>query len=215
MKKNIIVCGDLHAQWDHLNNLINEENPQSIFQCGDFGYWPKSKKLWYKNCIKNSKTKIYFCDGNHEDHWSLQNLEDNQICKNIYYMKRSSIYFLKDGRSVLFMGGAESIDKKSRSIGFDWFSEETITQKDIWNIPDIPIDVVISHTCPMEFFKKLHIRNHINDPSCEGLSYILNKYHPKLWYFSHFHIYKEGITKDCKWFCLNKSNNFGWYKYLI
>ena len=43
---------------------------------------------------------------------------------------------LPDGRIVLFMGGADSIDKKYRKIGFDWFPEELITQKDIYELPD-------------------------------------------------------------------------------
>ncbi len=31
----------VHAEFNKLNQFINKKNPDLIFQCGDFGYWPK------------------------------------------------------------------------------------------------------------------------------------------------------------------------------
>ena len=51
------------------------------------------------------------------------------------------------------------------------------------------------------------ILNHIDyineQPSRDALSYVLDKYHPKLWYFGHMHIYDQNIYNGCKWTCLS------------
>ena len=208
----IIVIGDVHADFGTLNQFIAKKKPKIILSTGDFGYWPHlntfkidyfgNKKKVEKKIPKVGDSKLYWCDGNHEDHWELKKLTSNEIWPNVFYMKRGSILTLPDRRNVLFMGGANSIDKNSRTFGIDWFPEENITWSDIENIPkDIKIDIVISHTCPNEFDIKCYDR----DSNRDALSYILNTYNPSLWYFGHWHTYKTGFTKGCRWTVLNHS----------
>ena len=150
----IAVCGDFHAEFGKVNQFINSMPLIStILQCGDFGYWPRFYNFnqGNKKLIKNKNVKIYWCDGNHEDFDSIKKIENNEILPNIFYMKRGSILTLEDGRKVLFIGGAYSIDKDARIPGDTWFPEEEITQKDIYDLPDEKIDIVISHTAPTEF----------------------------------------------------------------
>ena len=49
---------------------------------------------------------------------------------------------LPDGRTVLFMGGALSVDKAWRTPGYDWFPEESITTGDLDRLPDVHVDIV-------------------------------------------------------------------------
>jgi len=218
-----LVFGDIHGEFAKLNKILTKvrDRTDTILQCGDWGYWPKFHGTTYVdrytgrvkrndnyNVKNGTMTKIYFCDGNHEDHESLLKLESNEIMPNVFYMKRGSILTLDDGRVVLFIGGAYSIDKKYRTPGLDWFPEESITQQDIYNLPDVKIDIVISHTCPREFYNKLSFRNDfidlkVNDPSMDALSHVLNKYRPPLWYFAHFHLFKQGYDNDCRWTALS------------
>ena len=221
-----IVCGDFHGYFKLVNKFLNKKpGVNSILQCGDFGYWPKSNDIFYASIyrspkhfneysLKNKKTKIYFCDGNHEDHESLKSLENNEIMKNVFYMKRGSVLALPDGRNVLFIGGAYSIDKKYRTPGEDWFPEEMISQQDIANLPDTEIDIVISHTSPTEFKVKDYHEDYHRDSSRDALSYVLEKYHPKLWYFGHMHLFQQGFNSDCKWTCLSsiESSQQWWIK---
>ena len=241
MTKNgeILVIGDLHGQWGSVNILINNNKPYIILQCGDFGYWPKwhnttmiyadlysnkrVKQPWDQYGLRPKNTKIYWADGNHEDHWAIRkNLIETsnyEIQPNVFYQSRGSTLELPDKRIVLFMGGAESIDKNVRTMGFDWFPDEVISQMDIENLPECNVDIVISHTCPREFFVKLLSKKEekINkwmkakDPSMMALSYILHKYRPKLWYFGHFHMFKIGYYHDTKWFALNKVSDTDWW----
>ena len=75
-RQKILVVGDTHGEWGRLNQLINTKCPDLILQCGDFGWWPKmevtrpvlygQQKVWHLNGIKPKKTRVYWCDGNHE-----------------------------------------------------------------------------------------------------------------------------------------------------
>jgi len=226
--KKIFVVGDIHGDWSSLNKLISRHKPNIILQCGDFGWWPKwnntsiindgvnYKKKWNQYGIKNGDCKIYWCDGNHEDHWDLEKYkEQTEVMPNIFYMPRGSVLELPDGRNVLFVGGALSVDKKDRKLGYDWFPEEEISYKTINNLPDCKIDIVISHTCATSFreVNEFCMFKH-KDSSSDALDYVLRKYNPPLWYFGHFHFYQRGKFKDTQWFCLNTNAYSYWWRTL-
>lgn len=214
--------GDVHGRFDVLNAFINKKKPDIILQCGDFGYFPnisnkQKNPKWPKGDLvpKMGNTKLYWCDGNHEDHWSLKELKNNEIYPNVFYMKRGSTLTLPDGRVVLFMGGADSIDKGSRRLGYDWFPEEVITQKDTIGLSeDMNVDIIISHTCPYSF-DMISNNMKIGDPSRHALSLLLKLYKPSLFFFAHWHVYKTGCQHGCKWICLNMINKTNGWCYLL
>jgi len=75
---------------------------------------------------------LYFIDGNHDDHSVLSKIEEEtELLKNINYIPRGTIKKLHDGRTALFIGGGDSIDKHLRTEGIDWWREELITYKDM------------------------------------------------------------------------------------
>jgi len=231
MNDKILVIGDLHGNWIPLNILIAKKRPDIILQCGDYGYWPKwhntrgigypkRQKKWNLYGLKPGKTKIYWCDGNHEDHWAIKEIIETGNCEiqpNIFYQPRGSTIELPDGRKVLFMGGGESIDKEIRTIGIDWFPEETITQSDIKDLPDEKIDIIISHTCTIDMYRSIMNIKPDNDyrilkgedPSLHGLQFIFEQYKPDLWYFGHFHLFMKGKIRDTNWTALDMPQNIG------
>ena len=205
----IIVAGDIHGDFWALNGLINSHpDIKMIIQCGDFGWWPRCTLDYWKNrgggTLKNGDVKIIWCDGNHEDFEDLKKYDDiTEVLPNVFYMPRGSIMTLPDERNVLFIGGGLSIDRKyriERCRDFGWFEEETISQKDINELPDEKIDIVISHTAPELFkLKDYHDNFYPIDPSRKALDYVYEKYKPSLWFFGHMHRYQEGNFKGCKW----------------
>ena len=216
----IIVAGDFHGNFTYVNQLLNSNNKISmILQCGDFGWWPRfhgktivdnSGRIvrWDNFGLKNHNKKIFWCPGNHEDWESLKDLENNEVHPNVFYMKRGSILTLEDGRKVLFMGGGLSIDRKfrtERGADFGWFWEETISQKDIEELPDEKIDIIISHTAPKEFKLKDYHDDawYPTDPSRKALDYLLEKYKPRLWYFGHMHKFQTGRRNNTEWIGLS------------
>ena len=240
MNKDIIVCGDIHGYWRYLNTLINKKKPTLILQCGDWGFFPHhARKAFTKNGVRYSgfdpwgvkahNTKVIFCPGNHDCWWDLQlwdDLELPEMYHNVFYAKRGTTYTLPDGRVVLFMGGAASIDKASRTIGIDWWPEEMISISELYKLEERElenVDIIISHTCPQEFNPLLNPKKPYNgweykfhDSSQEVLSELLYMYKPSLWYFGHFHVYMEGFFEETgtKWLCLNDTPNTNWWKFL-
>ncbi len=226
----ILIMGDIHGSWGFLNAIIRIERPDIILQCGDFGFFPNDIKYNPKN-IKTKETKIYWCDGNHEDFSVINDLingitynefgekqqiknferpNEIEVAPNIFYKPRGSTLTLPDGRTILFMGGAHSIDKPFRTPGLDWFPDETIKESDINFLPDFNIDIVISHTCPKIFVLPVNnasFENHgfdlSKDISQEILTHVYEKYKPKKWFFGHWHLKYSGVFDNCEWYALN------------
>lgn len=219
----IIVIGDIHNQFNKLNNFIDKKKPDILFIVGDFGYFENSvssdiikdgiKYIGFKSIknIKPNNTKIYWIDGNHESHLELvkyQNGKIHEIEKNIFFCSRGSTITINN-YNILFIGGAASIDKNAKTEGVDWFREETISYQDFEKcmIYD-KIDIVFSHTCPEYFVKYIKNNNKINDSSTTALNIIFNYYNPKLWFFGHWHKYVENIYHGCNFFGLDHIDSF-------
>lgn len=252
--KSVLILGDLHGVWRKVNTLIAKYKPTTVLQVGDFGWWPRFHKTTHISTgvyrydqlygykkqmpfnqygLKPGKSKVYFCAGNHEDWEDLNRKADSynpihvEVFDNVFYMPRCSILVLPDGRNVLFMGGAASTDKEYRQYRYDWYPEETITQADIYNLPeDINIDIVISHTSPSWFKQELFEKSDdwkqsdsywlekFRDSSCLALDVVWERYRPSLWFFGHYHIAKYGQYRNTKWFALNKETDVGWWMFL-
>jgi len=204
-KMKTLIVGDVHGRFGDLNAFINKQKPELVIACGDFGYWPNFDKDGFGfDFIKPQGSEILWCDGNHEDHWSLRDRKTDELVPNVHYMPRGSTFTLDDGRTILFMGGGDSIDKNARTIGIDWFPQEVIRQKDLDNLPDIKIDIVISHTCPLELVDTMiQGRYKSVEPSNHALSVVFEKYKPDLWYYGHWHFFKETTLRNTKFTALS------------
>lgn len=224
----LYVLGDIHADFGALNQFINKKQPDIILQCGDFGWWPHRhgtdkitrNRRFDQYSVKPGKTKVYWVDGNHENHDDLQ--ERVRAAKvgpveipvpGCFYMPRGSILTLPDGRTVLFFGGAMSTDQEGRVEGDDWWAGEVPTQADLKQARAQVaahggrVDVVISHTGPLAFLQQLP-KNKIDhdrlmDPTVSLLDIILGEFHPKQWFFGHFHLHAKGLDHGCEWQCLS------------
>lgn len=216
-----LITGDVHNEFHILNQLINKKRPDGVFCCGDFGYWPKFARHNYAQPLSKIKLQgaewVRWCDGNHEDFWSLKEREQDEIEPGIIYMPRGSTFTLPDGRVVLFMGGAHSIDKMYRKLGYDWFPDEEITQSDFQNLPDCKVDIFITHTCPNEFVNDLRkfYTEKDYEPSNQALSELWKIYQPDLWFFGHWHHYRELTLGHTKCYALS-APGFGdrWWMWL-
>ena len=203
-----------------------------ILQAGDFGYWPhkhcttdlsrRGRTLWNQYGIKNEVpglkdglVKIYWCDGNHENHDALDALETanpsqafHEIMPGVYFASFGSILQLLDGTRVMFCGGADSIDKDWRTPGDTWWPQEIINIQDMNRLPkpgSVSVDWVLSHTCPtcFQIEKVLGYSGKENDPSKQYLDWIFKSFSPKRWWFGHYHDYRRGEYRGCRWTLLN------------
>ncbi len=220
---NVLIAGDIHNEFGRLNALMNRFRKKAdlVILPGDFGYWPRmSRKIGYLKVgeIVNHGIPILWCDGNHEDHQSLGERDSDELVPGITYMPRGSTYTLEDGRTIMFMGGAFSTDYEERVVGYNWFPrEEMISQKDMMNLPDVKVDIFITHTCPTELYTTMvkYYDGRNPEPSNFYLSELWKRYRPDLWFFGHWHHYKTGNLELTRWYALNHSTSGSrWWMWL-
>ena len=226
---SIYVVGDIHAEFSYLNRFIEGKAPDILLCCGDFGYWENHRNGWYHDKLKNPKTKVYFCDGNHECHPALVELVDEygwknpiEIQKDLFYCPRGSSIVLPTGESVLFFGGADSIDKDWRTPGRDWFPEENISQREIDRLDGKYYDIVVSHTCPSPLVKPMlnclgldSSYPKYSDPNSKALDVVYESAKPSKWYFGHWHVPYDTVIDNCEFRCLNMVPRSGyWFEHV-
>ncbi|MEI6305334.1 MAG: metallophosphoesterase [Deltaproteobacteria bacterium] len=154
-----------------------------------------------------------FIDGNHEHMPRLLSLplEDRfggrvgRAARNVYYLRRGERYDI-DGRLLLCLGGAFSIDRANRVCGETWFQEEIPTLLDVEatkrSAAKGPVDVMLTHTCPSDIKTLLPLYlNSMSDPTEHILSELRPLAQPRFWIFGHHHVnwrgYEEGIHYTC------------------
>jgi len=212
----MLMVGDVHGRFYKLREIIEQSGEFVTVQVGDFGYYPKYPDVWGE--VKElSGKRIYFVDGNHEDHEEILALYgESDKCGVVFedrtdgfvvHMQRGSLYTIQ-GKMVLAIGGAASIDQRYRTPGLDWFSQEIPRYEDIdWKLlSNHKVDIVVSHTCPQEFLPELQEKKRIrldNDPTRKLLSEVLRRVKPERWVFGHWHLRASGVYRGCRWDCLD------------
>jgi predicted phosphodiesterase len=208
----ILIVGDIHSHFEMLRLVVQKTDAEMVLQCGDFGYWPTYNRYKLPRkplCNKKGKpVPVHFCDGNHEDHKALKVLRATgnfEIAPRIFYQRRGSILTLPDGRTVLFAGGAYSIDRQQRIAGVTWFEEEVLTTTEAAGFPDCRVDIVVSHTAPASLDLGINAFN--LDVSRLALDDILVRYKPAVWFFGHWHRQFKVRHKACDFFGLSLLEN--------
>lgn len=209
----VYVTGDKHQNYYDLFKFADKmelnENDY-IIVLGDMGlFWryDRTDALEFINYFEQTYNfNLYFLDGNHENFNILKTLpEDEQgmgfISQHIRHLKRGRRYNIQ-GRDILTIGGADSIDKFKRIGGLSWWEEERITDEDIKDIKEDNYTYVLSHTCPISIFNMYKndlctLGNIVDDDNPEfkvsnyKLQDVLMKITWEHWYFGHYHIDKD------------------------
>ena len=138
-------------------------------------------------------------DGNHENHDAIEELrivekfggKVRKVSESVFIAERGEIYTI-NGKKILTLGGADSIDKHLRIKGIDWWEQESITQKDFNNALDnlerynYDVDYFITHTGGSEVVKFLGFNTF---PSDKYIDFILNSLPPRTrHYCGHYHV---------------------------
>jgi predicted phosphodiesterase len=152
----ILLLGDIHGQCGILKKALDiskQSNAIAIIQLGDFGMFPDNED-WFRKNIEDAHIPIYFIDGNHDDcsRWvQYDSIHKIWNDRELYYVPRGTVIEL-DGRTIAFVGGASSIDKKMRlENNMHWDNNENIGDDHInrllKNADGKTIDMLLTH-CP-------------------------------------------------------------------
>lgn len=218
----IAITGDTHNMIDDIKmkaELFTQQAKRKLtkedYLCvvGDFGFLYRFNKN-YKEILlmfENFPFTTLFVDGNHEDFDVINSLKEvdmfgskvGKFTNSIFHLKRGEIYTIDD-KKFFVMGGANSIDKEMRTLGFDYFFEEIPSYADELNaFQNIDkhfnyVDYVLTHTAPTfvvnTVLHSLNLTHKYNDQTEILLRHLELELEYKKWFFGHFHT--DGLFLD-------------------
>lgn len=225
----VFITGDKHQRFEGIINKADfgyfDEN-DAVIVLGDMGlFWRHDKKdanSFIEYFEQNYKFMLYFIDGNHENFKLLNALKEDEngmgyVSEHIRHLKRGRRYNIQ-GKDILAIGGADSVDKFRRTEGLSWWKDEAITNEDVARVEAGHYDYVLSHCCPASVFNdnKVYLctlGNIVDDSNPDfhisenKLEQVKNKITFNKWYFGHYHVDRD---IDDKFSCLFHS-----YKELV
>lgn len=221
----VIVCGDfglpfltsqaegyekfLELKPDGVESIYDiDEDPESGYLDPElFGIICSRHTVDYTNAVERLNKKKYtllFIDGNHDNHdfWGKQPVEDwhggkvhkHPHIENCYHLMRGEVYDIDD-KKIFTFGGALSIDKNFRSMGFDWWVQEEATKAEMdYALENLEkhgnsVDIVVTHTIPQSLIRELdNIKSVQNDNTARFLDIVYASIEFKHWVAGHFHM---------------------------
>jgi predicted phosphodiesterase len=206
----LILLSDIHGEFTELAGKLEKIHNATIIQLGDFGIgfkkWELESKLLNKVnkvCIKNNIKLISF-RGNHDSPKFFK--ERNFIKSNIEFIPDYT-YLEFEGKSILCIGGAISIDRSDRIENVSWWNDETLDFR-----PELvrPVDILLTHSAPAWIGP--YSREGIVQHFCgfdltlweelkeerRQLGEIFNLAKPKQYFMGHFHRHETIFQGDCK-----------------
>jgi len=209
----ILILGDSHGQGHWLRNKIyfaKKNGIKKVIQVGDFGMWDHEEDGirfldWTNEALRETGVKLYFLGGNHENWDRLDWYEKNNpktynghtyIRSHIIYTGRVSRWTWGDkGSERVFqaVGGAYSIDRRSRVVGKSLWLQEEIPERIVYGLEQAnrQADYLFTHDAPscvpMGSLK----------PDAQSVAHrqlmdrIGKATRPDLWFHGHYHKWME------------------------
>ncbi len=120
----LMLAGDWHGNMPWAESVIRhaaERDVDTILQLGDFGYWtddPATDEYLstVNDRLDSSGIRLYWIDGNHEDHTRVDDWTDAYRHPQVRYLPRGFRWRWWD-MTWMSVGGAMSVDKHYRLEG--------------------------------------------------------------------------------------------------
>lgn len=153
--------GNLPFAASAISAAFSEAGSELYIHVGDFGFWrPGSEESDHPTYLADLETllaaqdrTLLFVDGNHEDHLWLQEFPLGadglrEISPHLLHVPRGAAFTVR-GKKFVGFGGARSIDRKFRTEGETWFTEELISFEDLQALKlQGEAAVLITHEAP-------------------------------------------------------------------
>lgn len=216
----IYVTGDTHIPIDIFKLSPSNFKEQSkmtkddfVIICGDFGgVWNDSgergaEERFWVDWLNNKPFTTLFVDGNHENHPLLNTYPVEEryggkvhvIRNSVLHLMRGEIFTL-DNKKFFCMGGATSIDRRSRTPGISWWPEEMPSKREMdYALENLErnhwkIDYIITHCGPESIVKSMSDLYEIDNLN-QFFQVVYDQCEFKHWYFGHYHEDREVGSK--------------------
>jgi predicted phosphodiesterase len=239
---NQLLCvGDTHGLRDiheYIDRIATQQNFSTILHVGDLAaLWPGNTTIYEwlsRRAQQPNPIPIYSCLGNHDNwnRWERLWKQQGPVAEaypgsRVYAIQRNTLLQI-EGYSILFFGGAESIDKEpsstwpGRVLNQSWWKQETPTKENFQTFFDMleqhQPDIVVSHECP----DLVSVRPYRTTEICSitGLPYHytshqlkriyeLSAHKPRIWFYGHHH-YLHAKQYQKTTFCCCGTDGEGW-----
>jgi len=193
--------GDMHGNAKAVTKAIRRAHmlgADVIVQCGDFGYdfSPGFLRVIDDEC-ERFKLPLMFVDGNHEDFdWLYAQPKDGGVRPLTDWITHLPRGYRWEWAGVTFLalGGGVSVDQDTRTPGYSWWPQETITAGEAFKAA-YPghVDVLVSHDCPTGTDLNLGKSDFLasllraSDQHREILREVVKEVTPKFIWHGHYH----------------------------
>lgn len=202
VKRSVRFVGDVHGKYRQYKRLL-EPGKESI-QVGDMGVgffkWPHGDACVNPPYDAMTAGKHRFIRGNHDN---------PNVCRN-------HTQWIPDGTvegDMMFVGGADSIDKAMRIEGYSWWSDEELSFAALNAITDVYIAtkprIMVTHDAPQEVAEALYSSiklpsSHSLEPTRtrQALQSMWSAHSPEIWIFGHWHMSFDHVLRGTRFICL-------------
>lgn len=213
----IYITGDTHGQFGRIEEFcerLKTSREDILIILGDAGinFSGQKQDSLKKRFLESLSITLFCIHGNHEQRpYTIDSYKEKSWHGGtVYYEEKYPLLFAKDGevfdldgKQVIVMGGAYSIDKMFRLIyGYGWWEDEQPSEeikkyveaqldKLGWKV-----DVVLSHTTPLKYepvevFLPGVDQSKVDKSTEEWLDGIEDKLEYQKWYCGHYHTEKK------------------------
>lgn len=208
----IYITGDTHRDFSRLNNLkCNKDDMLIVLGDAGINYYLNEEDIKCKDYLKKFKIKFFCIRGNHEERpENISTYKEVEMFggkvfiedkyPNLIFAKDGEVYNI-DGKSILVIGGAYSVDKEYRIIyGYKWFKDEQLSVNEMNNIigkvRGKHFDIVLTHTCPYKYEpKEVFLQGLDQSKIDKTMEHFLDKIEESIdygkWYCGHYHTEKQ------------------------
>ena len=208
----IYITGDIHRDFSRIDNMnFNKDDLLIILGDAGINYYLNEEDNKFKEYLKKYDVKMFCIRGNHEERpENISTYKEINMFGGKVFIEEDYPYliFAKDGeeyniegKSVLVIGGAYSVDKDYRLMyGYKWFKDEQLTKEEmdaIYNkVKGKHFDVVLTHTCPYKYEPVEVFLSGIDQSKVDtSMEHFLDKIEESIkydkWYCGHYHTEKK------------------------
>lgn len=209
------LLGDIHGDFNEIAYFAQkntEKEPTTLIQVGDFGAGFHRDFLLDMEHLNNTLAEfnitLYAIRGNHDD---PKFFDGTHNWTNIKLLPDYTVMVI-EGKRILFIGGATSIDRLQRTPDKTWWDGE-VFNLDVDKLSEYEnIDVVVTHTAPrfafpigfnslvMSFaaYDSKLINDLTNERNALAVAYdtLKQKNKIKKWFYGHFHSTETTYYED-------------------
>lgn len=205
---HLVFLGDIHGEFETLKKVIKNCDLSDclIFCVGDFGVGfsrPEKEQRRLQNLnefFRQRSIDFLSIAGNHDDPSYFQgqtNLSNLRLIPDYQYLNIN-------GKKVLTVGGAISIDRLDRKEGYSYWSDEIIKPA-----PDNlePADIIVAHDAPLWAGKDASSLydtplNPVKTDAVAGrtiLGNVIKQTNPRLFVHGHYHVSSSFFFEGVKY----------------